>query len=125
MTRRPGLSLTEVLVALFIMGIGTIAVLTLFPLNSKLGNLWHMSSPFVLWISGTTEDPTHDVLGGSPVWRVGYILALIGLAAVAALLHGSSGRTRSLLRGWFAAVAAAAFALWVVASLAGPAFTTI
>ncbi|QDU22053.1 type II secretion system protein [Urbifossiella limnaea] len=34
MSRRPGLSLTEVLVALFIMGIGTIAVLTLFPLGA-------------------------------------------------------------------------------------------
>lgn len=34
MTRRPGLSLTEVLVALFIMGIGTIAILTLFPLGA-------------------------------------------------------------------------------------------
>ncbi|MBX9585549.1 MAG: prepilin-type N-terminal cleavage/methylation domain-containing protein [Gemmataceae bacterium] len=32
--RRPGLSLTEVLVALFIMGIGTIAILTLFPLGA-------------------------------------------------------------------------------------------
>jgi hypothetical protein len=34
MTRRPGLSLTEVLVALFIMGIGCIAILTLFPLGA-------------------------------------------------------------------------------------------
>lgn len=34
MTRRPGLSLTEVLVALFIMGLGTIAILTLFPLGA-------------------------------------------------------------------------------------------
>ncbi|HEX4613851.1 MAG TPA: prepilin-type N-terminal cleavage/methylation domain-containing protein, partial [Urbifossiella sp.] len=34
MIRRPGLSLTEVLVALFIMGIGTIAILTLFPLGA-------------------------------------------------------------------------------------------
>jgi hypothetical protein len=33
-TRRPGLSLTEVLVALFIMGLGTIAILTLFPLGA-------------------------------------------------------------------------------------------
>ena len=32
--RRPGLSLTEVLVALFIMGLGTIAILTLFPLGA-------------------------------------------------------------------------------------------
>ena len=48
------------------------AVLTLFPLDSKLGNLWHMSAPFVLWISGTTEDPTQSdgrlprVAGGLP-----------------------------------------------------------
>ena len=100
-------------------------MLTLFPLDSKLGNLWHMSAPFVLWISGTTEDPTHDVLGGSPVWRVGYVLALIGLAAVTALLHGSTGRTRSTLRRWFAAMAVAAVALWLVASLTGPAFVTL
>ncbi len=33
-TRRPGLSLVEVLVALFIMGIGAIAILTLFPLGA-------------------------------------------------------------------------------------------
>lgn len=32
--RRPGLSLTEVLVALFIMGLGAIAILTLFPLGA-------------------------------------------------------------------------------------------
>ncbi len=101
------------------------SVLSLFPFDSKLGNLWHMSAPFVLWISGTTEDPSHDVLGGSPLWRVGYLLALIGLAAVTALLHGSSGRTRSLLRSWFAGLATAAFVLWLVASLTGPAFTTI
>ena len=101
------------------------SVLSLFPFDSKLGNLWHMSAPFGLWISGTTEDPTHDVLGGSPVWRVGYLLALIGLAAVAALLHGSSGRTRSTLRGWFAGLATAAVVLWLVASLTGPAFATI
>ncbi len=34
MTRRPGLSLIEVLTALFIMGIGAIAILTLFPLGA-------------------------------------------------------------------------------------------
>jgi prepilin-type N-terminal cleavage/methylation domain-containing protein len=34
MPRRPGLSLTEVLVALFIMGIGAVAILTLFPLGA-------------------------------------------------------------------------------------------
>src|SRR5687767_14983631 len=34
MTRRAGLSLIEVLAALFIMGIGTMAILTLFPLGA-------------------------------------------------------------------------------------------
>jgi len=34
MTRRPGLTLVEVLTALFIMGLGTIAILTLFPLGA-------------------------------------------------------------------------------------------
>lgn len=34
MTRRPGLSLIEVLTALFIMGVGTIAILTMFPLGA-------------------------------------------------------------------------------------------
>ena len=34
MTRRPGLSLTEVLVALFIMAIGVIGVLTMFPVGA-------------------------------------------------------------------------------------------
>ncbi|HJZ55256.1 MAG TPA: prepilin-type N-terminal cleavage/methylation domain-containing protein [Gemmataceae bacterium] len=33
MTRRPGLTMTEVLVALFIMALGTIAILTMFPLG--------------------------------------------------------------------------------------------
>src|SRR5579871_5109208 len=34
MTRRPGLSLVEVLVALFIVALGSIAILTLFPLGA-------------------------------------------------------------------------------------------
>lgn len=34
MTRRPGLSLVEVLVALFIVGLGSIAIMTLFPLGA-------------------------------------------------------------------------------------------
>jgi hypothetical protein len=101
------------------------SVLTLFPLDSKLGNLWHMSAPFVLWISGTTEDPSHEVLGGSPVWRVGYVVALIGLAAVTALLHGASGHTRATLQQWFAGMLVAAVALWVVASLTGPAYAVL
>ena len=34
MTRRRGMSLIEVLVALFIMGLGVIAILTMFPLGA-------------------------------------------------------------------------------------------
>ena len=36
---------------------------------------------------------SHGAMGGSPVWRLGYVVALIGLAAVTALLHGATGRT--------------------------------
>jgi len=54
---------------------------------------------------GTFSGPVilpHFGTGGSPVWRIGYLLALIGLAAVAALLHGSDGAKRATLRrpGW-------------------------
>jgi hypothetical protein len=59
-------------------------------------------------------------LGGSPVWRVGCLLALVGLAAVAALLHGSGGPGRGRLQRILLALAVAAVAVLVVASLTGP-----
>ena len=59
-------------------------------------------------------------MGGSPVWRLGYIVALIGLAAGAALLHGATGRTRETLRRWLVGLAITAVAFLLVASLTGP-----
>jgi hypothetical protein len=96
------------------------SILTLAPLDSRWGNAWHMSAPFVLWVTGSDSDPTPGVLGGSPVWRVGYVLALIGLAATAAMLHGSAGSVRGRLQRLLALLAAAAVALLVVASVSGP-----
>ena len=96
------------------------SILTLFPWDSRLGNVWHMSAPFVLWITGSDSDPQPGAMGGSPVWRIAYVLALIGLAAVTALLHGSTGGTRAQLRRWLVALSVVAVALLLMASLTGP-----
>jgi hypothetical protein len=101
------------------------SVLTLAPWNSSLGNVWHMSSPFVLWYSGSDEDQTLDVLGGSPTLRVLYLLTLIGLAAATALLHGASGVRRELLRRWVVGLAVAAVVTLLLAALTGPDFVTL
>jgi hypothetical protein len=84
-----------------------------------------MTGPFVLWITGSDSDPDLGMMGGSPIWRIGYVLALIGLAAVTALLHGSTGATRALLRRWLVALSGAAVALLLVASLTGPTLVRI
>ena len=112
--RWPGASLlaTVVLVAW--------AILTAAPWDSKLGNVWHMTSPYVLWYSGTDSAEQNEALGGSPVWRVGYLLTLIALAAIAALLHGSDGSTRARLQRAFAGAVVLAVVLLLVAALTGP-----
>jgi hypothetical protein len=101
------------------------SILTLVPWDSPLGNIWHMTSPFVLWYSGANEDPTLDVLGGSPTLRLLYLIALIGLAATTALLHGATGPRREQLRRWFLGLAAAAVVGLLVAALTGPDFVTV
>ena len=73
--------------------------------------------PLVL---GTDSDAQNEALGGSPLWRVGYLLALIALAAIAALLHGSDGARRALLQRAFAGAAVLAVVLLLVAALTGP-----
>jgi hypothetical protein len=96
------------------------SVLTLAPWDSRLGNLWHMTGPFVLWITGSDNDPDLGMMGGSPVWRLGYVVALIGLAAVSALLHGATGRTHAVLKRWLVGLAITAVAFLLIASLTGP-----
>lgn len=96
------------------------SVLTLAPVDSRLGNAWHMSSPFVLWITGADSDPDLGMMGGSPLWRLVYVPALIGLAAATALLHGSTGRTRTVLGLVLVGLSVVAVAALLVASLTGP-----
>jgi len=112
--RWPGASLlaTVVLVAW--------AILTAAPWDSKLGNVWHMTSPYVLWYSGTDSAEQNEALGGSPLWRVGYLLALIALAAIAALLHGADGPKRAALQRALVGAAVIAVVLLLVAALTGP-----
>jgi hypothetical protein len=101
------------------------AILTAAPWHSKLGSVWHMTSPYVLWYSGTDSAEQNEALGGSPVWRIGYVLALIALAAVTALLHGSDGAKRALLQRAFAGIGLLTVVLLLVAALTGPDFTVM
>jgi hypothetical protein len=101
------------------------AILSTAPWDSRLGNVWHMTSPYVLWYSGTDSDAVNEALGGSPVWRLGYLLVLIALAAVTALLHGSDGARRVLLQRWFAGLGVLAVVLLLVAALSGHDFTVM
>jgi hypothetical protein len=84
-----------------------------------------MTSPFVLWITGSDSDPDLGMMGGSPVWRLPYVVALIGLAAATALLHGSTGRTRVLLQRVLVALSVVAVASLLIASLTGPTLVTL
>jgi hypothetical protein len=60
------------------------------------------------WLQWTTKTPNKDtaLIPGSPLWHVGYLAALCGLAAVAALLRTAPRRSGLLAVG--AALAAAA-----------------
>lgn len=101
------------------------SILTLVPWDSRLGNVWHMTSPYVLWYSGTDDDRVNEALGGSPVWRLAYLLALIGLAGVTALLHGAAGSSRTTLRRWWVAAIVAAVLTLLVAALTGHDYTEL
>jgi hypothetical protein len=101
------------------------AVMALAPVDSRLGNVWHMSAPYTLWITGDDSGTDNGAMGGSPLWRIGYVAALVALAAVTAMLHGSVGRTRARLTRWFAGLIVASLALLLVAAMTGPTLVQI
>jgi hypothetical protein len=61
------------------------------------------------WLQWTTKSPNKDsaLIGGSPMWHLGYLTALCGLAVVAALLHAAPRRGGLLALGVLIAGAAA------------------
>jgi hypothetical protein len=84
-----------------------------------------MTSPYVLWYSGTYSATHNESLCGSPVWRVGYLLALVGMAEVAALLHGADGVKRTQLLRAFTTLLVLAPVLLLVAALTGNDYTVL
>jgi hypothetical protein len=79
----------------------------------------HFAAPFTLMITGAESEETYRQ-AGSWAWHVPYLACLCALAALAALLHGATGRRRTLLlrAGW--ATAALALALLVISATTGP-----
>ena len=115
--RWPGASLVACV------GLVAWSILGLVPWESRWGNVSHMTTPFTVWFSALEDENENGYFGGSPTWRVAYVLSLIGLAAVAALLHGATGRTRAQLLRAFAGLGVLAVTTLLIAALPGPTLT--
>lgn len=78
--------------------------------------LW---APWAMWHSGSFSDGTQWLLGGNPVFYLGYVLVLCGLAVGGAVWRDRSARTTTLRLRLLGLVALAA-ALLALAMLTGP-----
>ena len=78
----------------------------------------HLAGPFSLTMTGADSEQTFRQ-AGSLAWHVPYVACLCLLAALAALLHGSTGRRRTLIlrAGWSTLVVA--LVLLVVSATTG------
>ena len=101
------------------------SILALVPWQSRWGNVWHMAAPFALWDSALEDEREHGYFGGSPTWRVAYVLTLVGLAAVTAMLHGATGRTRTRLLRALVGLGTVAVVTLLIAALPGPTLTYV
>lgn len=79
----------------------------------------HFAGPFTLMLTGAESEQTFRQ-AGSWAWHVPYIACLCALAALAALLHGATGRRRTLIlrAGW--STLAVALVLLMVSATTGP-----
>lgn len=86
--------------------------------TSFVRTLHHLAGPFSLMLTGADSEQTFRQ-AGSWAWHVPYVVCLCALAAEAALLHGATGRRRTLLlrAGW--ATLAVALVLLVVSATTG------
>lgn len=80
--------------------------------------LHHQAAPFTLPVTGASSEETFRQ-AGSWWWRIPYVVSLCGLALLAALLHGATGRRRSLLLRVGSATAVLAAVLLVVSASTG------
>ncbi len=88
---------------------------------SRAGTVLALHKPYVVWAAQDTADGPFWVNAGSPAWYLAYLVTLCGLAATAALLHGSSGAPRGRLTRVLAVLALLAAGSLVLACAPDPA----
>jgi len=98
-TRFPGAGLVA---AVVLVGWTLLSTFGLLMPASRVGTLVHLNAPFAGWVSSdSAAGAVSWVAGGSPVWYLGYVTFLCGVAASAAMLHEAWGAQRMrLVRIW-------------------------
>jgi hypothetical protein len=117
----PGAALVA---AVFLIGWTVLGTIGLAMSASRVGTLVHVNPPFTIWIFGDSNHPD-AVVGGSPWWYLGYITALCGLAATAAVLHEAHGTQRPQLIRALAVLAVLALGCLALTALADPTRTPL
>lgn len=84
--------------------------------ESTVLRLW---SPWVLWHSGSFEDGAAFVYAGNPAFHLGYLLCLCAAAALVAIWHDRTARTRRLAAA-IAGVTVVGLACLALAMTTGP-----
>jgi hypothetical protein len=116
-TRFPGAGL---LAALVLFGWVLLSTVSLAMPASRVGTLIHVVAPDVGWVSSDSPTAEPWIAGGSPLWHLGYITALCGLAATAATLHDAWGTQRATLIRTFVLLSAVALVSLALAAAPDP-----
>lgn len=83
--------------------------------DSSEARLW---VPWAMFHSGSMEDGTQEVIAGNPLAYLGYLLCLCAAAALVAVWHDKTARTRQL-RGLIAGVVVVGLAFLALAMTTG------
>ena len=87
--------------------------------QSRARNLLRLTAPYTIWTTGAPGKGDWRN-AGSPLWRLAYLAALCGLAAVTAVLSAASGDRRRRLLAVGAVVAAVGAGALLLAAFTGP-----
>jgi hypothetical protein len=90
--------------------------------NGLASRVLHLLTPYTAFLETNSEGGAPTVVTsftGSPLWFLVWTVALCGLAATAALLHGAEGDVRRTVLMWFAGSAAVAVVALVLGVTAG------
>ena len=108
----PGAAAVVVVALVAITMVGQLAIS--FTDSSEL-RLW---VPWAMFHSGTMEDGTTEIIAGNPLAYLGYLLCLCAAAALVAVWHDRTARTRQL-RGLIAGVTVVGLACLALAMTTG------